>query len=192
MRSQEISYSPGGEWASLFWKIILRIRFLFSKLFVSWFYHAIWKQFSVGFWRWRSPISCRFQSLPLFRKTLNSAKMAFSLLHSVFIVMLSTLVVEAMLGCVMIPAAAAWRGHPAANHCQGPSTCHTLLGTIRHLTSRNSSLTLSLLAVPSHLLFWARGGPGRSWGHDSKCHPFLKKVSRPLAPTLGLFSVVEF
>lgn len=48
-----------------------------------------------------------------------------------------------------------WRGvcgHLAASHWQRPSACHILPGIRWHLMSRNSSLTLSLRAVLSHLL----------------------------------------
>lgn len=52
----------------------------------------------------------------------------------------------------MIQAVSEQPGHLAANHWQEPSACHTHLGTLWHLMSRNSSLTLSPLAVLSRLV----------------------------------------
>lgn len=100
------------------------------------FYHAILKQFSVGFQRLRSSISCHLQSLTLFWKTLSSAKKKWNFLScSVFsTVTLSILLVAAVPSCSDGPGSLC-TGWPFC--CQSPAQAQCVSDSPWHHTAFN-------------------------------------------------------
>lgn len=152
MRSWDISYSPGGKPA--FWTIILRTQFLFANLFVSWFSMQFESDFLLVFLKMKVIYFLSFSVIDLVLENTEFSKKKkkgnFPLGWCV------RLAVEALLGSVMNdPGSSHVTWASAANRWPGPSAC----GSLWHIwppASRNSSLTLSLLAV-FHPIFVSPG-----------------------------------
>lgn len=95
---------------------------------------------------------------------------------------------------LMVPAALRGEGgrHSAACGWQGSSTCHILLGIRWRLMSRNSSLAFSLWRFCLIFHWWALAQEKVLWTLLQMSSFPPKRSNKPLAPTLGLFSFVEF